>query len=890
MADIALNIVSNISGATEQINSFTAAIKRATFAVGQSGRSASKAGGEISGITKSLFKLSKSTNRAAGAFNKMTKSLGRIAFYRAIRTAIRYVTDGFKEGLQAAYNWSKTQGGENAKLATVMDSLKQAAGRMKLQLGAAFGGLIVAIEPILTRIINLVTAAAEAVTRFFAVLNGTGYYKKAVGGLDDVGSAAGGAGKQIKGLLASWDELNVIGKESGGGGGGSSATDYSGAYEWAEAESDWANLFASGDFFGIGEKIGDALGNISQKITEFLKKPEIQNFGKNLAATLNGSVSKPENWENFGEAIGTAIGTFTRWVVEFVDNTDWPTVTEALKRLVKGIKSGFDEEMDGAFGKDDTEQNRSFVQWLHDKIDPGPFIQDGENGLIWRMRRFLADLIGVFDKKNWEGQGDFSFWDGIAEKIKKPFIAIRDFFTGENPIWDSVLESLNNFDASFNAWVETALDNVGLAWDKLKALIGLGVEYIKASFLAFIDYVGAKGDVLKLSAEKIANDIKIAVLEKVKGLVDSLKDGPVGRLLSVIGVDLTGASNKLGASIDQARTNSNKLDSSIKEAQKTAKKGIDIDAHIDRAKVDKYKETLKTPWKATVTPTVGSTTQYNKDTAAKVTNTKTRKITPAVGSTAQYVKDTAARVTNAKTRKINPELGSTTQYVKDTAAKVTNIKTRKVTPIVGSTTQYVKDTADRVTNVKTRKVTPILGSTAQYVKDTANSVTNTKTRKVNPVLEVTNGYNRAVSDATAEKKLKVTATLDNPNGIRESLSKALKGASASLKTTINGETRTVGNVVAAANGGIFDFGQLFIAREAGPEMVGTIGGNTAVANNDQIVEGIKGGVAQANSEQNELLRQQNSILMQILNKDLTISPSVGLGQVMARSAALYGRA
>ena len=72
--------------------------------------------------------------------------------------------------------------------------------------------------------------------------------------------------------------------------------------------------------------------------------------------------------------------------------------------------------------------------------------------------------------------------------------------------------------------------------------------------------------------------------------------------------------------------------------------------------------------------------------------------------------------------------------------------------------------------------------------------------------------------------------------------------------------------------------------------LGTIGGNTAVANNDDIVAGIKSGVQSANAEQNELLRQQNSILMQLLNKDLTITPSVALGQVVARSTALYGRA
>ena len=48
------------------------------------------------------------------------------------------------------------------------------------------------------------------------------------------------------------------------------------------------------------------------------------------------------------------------------------------------------------------------------------------------------------------------------------------------------------------------------------------------------------------------------------------------------------------------------------------------------------------------------------------------------------------------------------------------------------------------------------------------------------------------------------------------------------------------------DGGFPDQGQLFIAREAGAEMVGAMGRRTAVANNDQIVEGISAGVSIAN--------------------------------------------
>lgn len=50
-----------------------------------------------------------------------------------------------------------------------------------------------------------------------------------------------------------------------------------------------------------------------------------------------------------------------------------------------------------------------------------------------------------------------------------------------------------------------------------------------------------------------------------------------------------------------------------------------------------------------------------------------------------------------------------------------------------------------------------------------------------------------------------------------------------------------------ARGGFPDSGQMFVAREAGPELVGRIGRRTAVANNDQIVQGIASAVRSAMS-------------------------------------------
>lgn len=95
-----------------------------------------------------------------------------------------------------------------------------------------------------------------------------------------------------------------------------------------------------------------------------------------------------------------------------------------------------------------------------------------------------------------------------------------------------------------------------------------------------------------------------------------------------------------------------------------------------------------------------------------------------------------------------------------------------------------------------------------------------------------------------------------------------------------------GSVKKYATGGFPDMGELFIAREAGPELVGSIGSRTAVANNDQIVDGIAYGVAEANGEQNALLREQNELLRAILAKDTGVKLD---GKTLLRSTEKAAR-
>lgn len=75
-----------------------------------------------------------------------------------------------------------------------------------------------------------------------------------------------------------------------------------------------------------------------------------------------------------------------------------------------------------------------------------------------------------------------------------------------------------------------------------------------------------------------------------------------------------------------------------------------------------------------------------------------------------------------------------------------------------------------------------------------------------------------------------------------------------------------------ATGGIIESGQLFIAREAGPELVGEANGKSAVMNNDDIVRSVQFGVAEANTDVvNAIMAIGNMIVQAVENQDSDVT-------------------
>ena len=130
----------------------------------------------------------------------------------------------------------------------------------------------------------------------------------------------------------------------------------------------------------------------------------------------------------------------------------------------------------------------------------------------------------------------------------------------------------------------------------------------------------------------------------------------------------------------------------------------------------------------------------------------------------------------------------------------------------------------------------------------------------------------------------------NDSSFKRSLNNVFSRTMRNLKSKNSGLFSTLGLVLPSfnwfADGGFPETGQMFIAREAGPELVGNIGNKAAVANNDQIEAGIAKaayqGVSQAMQENRGNERQPVNVY--IGNKKVYS----GYGQYVSSENNMYG--
>lgn len=349
------------SKATKDISALRIMLNDAKKALTSVGQGALKAGKSILAMPfKSVADRVKSLN---GRFSTLLSSLKRIAFYRIIRTIIKEVGQALKEGIKNLYGWSTLV---NGQFKTSMDTISTSMLYLKNSIGAAVAPIINALAPAIDFLIDKVVALINVINQLFARLSGAMFWTRAKKKATDFGEAVGGAGdaaKEAIHYLAPFDELNVLPDNKGHGGGGGGGADFSDMFEevtefneeiknFADAikqairDGDWQGLgtllgdkinelIGRIDFAGIGAKVGEKINAWFTTKYWTLETINFHAIGQNIATFLNNMLYEID-FDTLGRTITQPFTNLGDLIIGALGTVDWSRVGSSIKDFITG--------------------------------------------------------------------------------------------------------------------------------------------------------------------------------------------------------------------------------------------------------------------------------------------------------------------------------------------------------------------------------------------------------------------------------------------------------------------------------------------------------------------------------------------------------------------------
>lgn len=314
-------------------------MKQLKKSLSQVGNGLKKIKNSIGGVVSKLKNLHSNTKKTSGGFSNLLKTMRQMVLSMAVFQAMSKGVEFLKSGLQNLAVYSKEYNKN-------MSALVSSTGMLKNSLAVAFAPIISAVIPYLVKLIDWISAAANAVSRFFAILGGKKTYTQAIkqnknyaASLNNVGKSADNA----KGSLAGFDDLDVLQKNdaSGSGGGSSSGGADGSGFEQADVGvvSDWAEQFKSavdsGDWYGVGSLVAQKLNEALSAIDWGFIQTQAYNFATNLADGLNGFVSGLD-WNLIGTTIGNGLMTGLLFAYTFLTTFDFETFGTKIAEGIEG--------------------------------------------------------------------------------------------------------------------------------------------------------------------------------------------------------------------------------------------------------------------------------------------------------------------------------------------------------------------------------------------------------------------------------------------------------------------------------------------------------------------------------------------------------------------------
>lgn len=744
-------------------------------------------------------------------------------------------------------------------------------------LGAVVGGgLINAFKPfikVLNAVLQKVIAFAEMVTNALGSIFGWKYEASkgagisgladdigsASAGMDDLSDAAGSAGKNTGGIAKNakkakkeiqqatraFDELKVISKQSkdntsgsgnkgsGSGSGGSGGSGGGNTGKLVQTDTIFKKFKSDiKDLEGLGKAISGALINAMRGIKWDEVYAKASGFGSGLAKFLNGLFEGQKGTTLFGET--------------------GKLIANSLNTVLHGLDS---------FGT--TFNWKQFGNSIADGINK--FFQNFDFALLAKTLNSWA-------------QGAF---DAVTTALSK--ISWKD-------VWKGVKEFLSNLDVKTVAIIIGALTIkkiLGLHLAK-KALEIIGTSISKA----IAGSIAAKLGVEIGKNDTISSVLSTAISKKLSGI--SLGEGIAGTLATGFVITATIAvSLKFAEDFKEWKDNIDKY-GWVEGRKKTARDNKANPYKNGRAVSIEDRKNAADKNKANPYDANSAKSHKTLEFQAKIKTTASElwkklksdwdKIKNKYADFKARVKDNAKEWWENTKEYWSKKVGKVKEFttdVKDSAKEWwSNTKKywgQKVGQVKKFTTAVQNDASKWWSNTK-KYWSEKVGKVKEFTTDVKNKAgewwSNVKkwwegTTAGKEVKRFTANVKKAggtwwkdVSNEWKEKVINAGRTLKI--GISFATN-ALKNLWSSVSTFFSGKTvnvKTKGSTTKKADGGVFsggswkpikkyavgglpNMGQMFVAREAGPELVGTLGGHTAVMNNDQIVSSVSDGVYRA---------------------------------------------
>ena len=229
--------------------------------VAEAGSSAKNSEKSIRDTGKAIKEAGNEAKHASGKFENFIHSVGRIAMYRAIRSAIKLVTQAVSEGFNMFVTWDREQNNFGAGAAAQVDKLTASWTQLKGQIGALGGALANTLVPIITWVVDALTKVVDLFQMIIRSLQGEYTYYSLI---YQEASATTGAAKELKRVLFGFDDLNVLPSKSGGG---VSSSGGSWLYEELPINSGFLNTIADvsnkiKEFFGLTDDGQNIIGGL----------------------------------------------------------------------------------------------------------------------------------------------------------------------------------------------------------------------------------------------------------------------------------------------------------------------------------------------------------------------------------------------------------------------------------------------------------------------------------------------------------------------------------------------------------------------------------------------------------------------------------------------------